>query len=273
MRHAICVIGFGENADVLQETIKVLDDKDIDFFIHWDIRYKIPFLKSDFSEIYFLKERRAVKWGSQSQIEATLALLKVISKAHASYDYIHLISCNDIPLMTKDYFKNYFTEDTYIGFDRTFTSKEVKERVGFWYPGRLDFRKHPLVTKEIKLANKLFNINRLRSYPNISFKKGPQWFSIKGKYISKILEFDNSIFLHGYCSDELFIQTVLGEFENKKIKVANDNAEAARYIDWERGTPYVFTQEDVSELKSKINTNYAFARKIADPKVVTSIFK
>lgn len=38
MKHAIMVIGYGENAGVLQETINVLDDSDIDFYIHWDKR-------------------------------------------------------------------------------------------------------------------------------------------------------------------------------------------------------------------------------------------
>lgn len=72
MKHAVCVIGYGNQANILQKTINVLDDKDIDFFIHWDARYKIPSLQSNLSTIYFVKNRIAVKWGGQSQIAATL---------------------------------------------------------------------------------------------------------------------------------------------------------------------------------------------------------
>ena len=36
MRHAIMVIGTGDNASILQKAINYLDDRDIDFFIHWD---------------------------------------------------------------------------------------------------------------------------------------------------------------------------------------------------------------------------------------------
>lgn len=38
MRHAILVIGYGNHADILKQTLQVLNDKDIDFYIHWDKR-------------------------------------------------------------------------------------------------------------------------------------------------------------------------------------------------------------------------------------------
>ena len=47
---------------------------------------------------------------------------------------------------------------------------------------------------------------------------------------------------------------------------------AARYIDWQRGTPYVFTKNDVPELKNVVNTKYAFARKVKDPNLINDIF-
>ena len=48
---------------------------------------------------------------------------------------------------------------------------------------------------------------------------------------------------------------------------------AARYIDWKRGNPYVFTLKDVTELRSVINTRYAFARKIESSKVIKEVYK
>ena len=108
MKHAIMVIGFGNDASVLQKTISILDDKDIDFFIHWDIRYKEPILNSKKSKIIFIKNRVKAKWGSYMLIKATLNLMKDVTKHKKKYDYVHLISCNDLPLMTASYFKNYF---------------------------------------------------------------------------------------------------------------------------------------------------------------------
>ena len=84
---------------------------------------------------------------------------------------------------------------------------------------------------------------------------------------------ENSIFMHGYCADELLVQTILGKFESQEPKSDNDNYQATRYIDWNRGTPYVFTSKDVDELRKKVNTKFAFARKVYDPSIVDAIFK
>ena len=268
MKHAVCVIGYGDQADVLQKTINILDNKDINFFVHWDARYKIPNLHSKLSKIFYVDNRIPVKWGGQSQIQATLLLLKLV-QAHLPYDYVHLISCNDIPLMTKDFFINYFSKDVYIGYNHRFTNQEIRKRIGFFYPN-IDFRNHKILTQIFKIGNKILNINRIKKHPNVDFKKGPQWFSIKSKYIPEIIHYNNSIFMHGYFADELFIQTILGRFDIRKN--VNDNYQAARYIDWQRGTPYVFSAKDVKELKSKVNTQYAFARKINDPKIIDYIF-
>ena len=111
MKHAILVIGYGNHADILQQTLQVLNDGDIDFYIHWDKRYPLPSLnfKNSNRKIVLLKNRIAVKWGSYSQIKALLLLLNSFN--YTDYDYIHLISSNDLPLMTADYFKNYFSSD------------------------------------------------------------------------------------------------------------------------------------------------------------------
>lgn len=39
-----------------------------------------------------------------------------------------------------------------------------------------------------------------------------------------------------------------------------------------RGGPYTFSIEDVDELKSVLNTQYAFARKIYDSRIIDSVF-
>lgn len=140
------------------------------FFVHWDARYKIPNLQTKLSKIYFVKNRIAVKWGGQSQITATLMLLRLVQKFIFSYDYVHLISCNDIPLMTSAYFKNYFTDDTYIGFDNKFPSRALRERIGFYYPFNIDFRKQKMIARIFKLMNRLLNVNRVKKYPEINFK-------------------------------------------------------------------------------------------------------
>ena len=108
LKHAILVEGHGENANVLQGTINVLDDDDIDFWIHWDKKNKEPILTSKKSKIKFIKQRTNM-WGSDSQILVEKQLLEAVSGLN--YDYVHLISSSDIPLMSRDHFKSFFTKE------------------------------------------------------------------------------------------------------------------------------------------------------------------
>ncbi|GAA3632532.1 beta-1,6-N-acetylglucosaminyltransferase [Lactobacillus hamsteri] len=270
MKHAIMVIGSGTNADVLQETINVLDDPEIDFYIHWDKKFNIPKLNSEKSNILFLPDRISVQWGNQTQIEATIKLLEIIKSKKINYDYIHLISSNDMPLMTVDYFKKYFNKEVYLEYDHPITSAII-HRVSYYYPANIDFRKHKYILKLFKLFNSIFRINRLK---NLKIKKGANWFSIKYKYVNEILNSNLKIFYHGFCADEIFVQTILHRFDKipENVPVSDANYQAARYIDWKRGGPYVFKMSDISELKLVINTKYAFARKIKDPNIIKKVF-
>lgn len=268
MKHAILVIGYGEKAAILQETINILDNEDIDFFIHWDKRYALPNLKSNYSKIYFIKDRIKVKWGSFTQIKAEKKLLKSINKE--KYQYVHLISSNDMPLMTPDYFKKYFKNEAYIGFVVP-VPKDAKLRVQYYYPSNVDFRELKLIRVLFDYINKLFRINRLKN-KELKIYKGPNWFSLKTKYITNLLldKWDN-IFKHSFCGDEEYTQTILQKFCAKGTR--DDCTQAARYIDWKRGRPYTFQITDVQELVGKVNTEYAFARKVKDPLIVSNVFK
>ncbi len=269
MRHAILVEGHGNNAEVLQETIRILDDAEIDFWIHWDKRFKKPILTSYKSKLHFIKPIKN-NWGADTQIIIEKKLLKAVSKK--KYDYIHLISSSDIPLMTANYFKSYFKNEVYIGF---FNSKnQISDRIRYYYPTRfLNLRKDPFKLKRVifsivVLLQKLLRIDRLKN-SNYKIKKGSNWFSIKKKYIANILEFDDSIFMYSFLADELYIQTILGDFED-----SIDNKDGnCRYIDWDRGRPYVFTEKDARELSNLINTKYSFARKVNNANIPRKIFQ
>lgn len=271
MKHAILVIGYGNSAEILQKSIDILDSYNIDFFIHWDARYNLPQLSSVKSHIFFLKNRVSVKWGSWRQIEAELLLLKAMKRSSQKYDYIHLISSNDIPLMDVNYFEHYFKKDVYLGFD-TYITEEIKHRISYFYPNNVDFRKHVNIQRFYRYLNILFHINRLKN-KNIKVEKGPNWFSIKGKFIDEILNYNNKIFEHSLCGDEIFLQTILSRFKDCRLNYKDVNEQALRYIDWKRGRPYIFSLNDVEELREKLNTHYAFARKVKDAQVVDRLYE
>ena len=276
MKHAILVMGYGNDAAVLQATINHLDDPQIDFYIHWDQRYPLSQLKSSYSKIIFIKERQAVYWGTYSQIKAEYCLIKNVANSDLNYDYLHLISSHDIPLMQKEYFKNYFTAPLYLGF---VTSSEVDlTRISYYHP--LIFKNFRSFSgraylKGVRFINRLFGINRLNKLPNdIKIEKGTNWFSVNAKLIPTILNFPYlSLFQHSYCADELYLQTILSQFKPQDNLLTDNNEMAARYIDWQRGKPYTFTSKDILELRDVINTKYAFARKVNNPQIIEELFK
>lgn len=270
MRHAIMVMGYGNIASVLQSTINVLDSYNIDFFIHWDARYKLPMLTSQKSKLYFLKNRISVHWGSGDQIKTELLLMNEVNKNNNDYDYVHLISSNDAPLMDSDYFEKYFENEVYIGFDKKIT-QDIENRIKFYYPCGIDYRKHVNIRRLFKYGNSFFKINKLNKF-NVKVEKGPNWFSMKAKYINEVLNYNNDIFKNTFCGDEIFLQIILARFKSQRLNYTDVNEQALRYVDWKRGRPYTFTLRDINELKDKKNTHFAFVRKIKDPLIILKLY-
>ncbi|MCT6850825.1 MAG: beta-1,6-N-acetylglucosaminyltransferase [Staphylococcus epidermidis] len=285
MKHAIMIMGYGDGK-IVQNTINILDDPDIDFFIHWDKKFKIPDFKSSNSQIFYTKNRRKVFWGTDTQTMVEKMMLEEVYITNR-YDYVHLISSNDMPLMTPDYFKRYFTNKPYaIGF-LDYIDKQIYNRAKYFYPIRYmkikSGVKFFLIIKNIEYLNKILGINRLK---NKTLEKGCNWFSMNIKYVEKVINFkDFNMFKNTFTGDEFFIQTILKDLKpeclNEKYDYYSDDYRmtksskmASRYIDWlnGHGKPYVFTTDDAERLKKLVNTEYAFCRKIDDYRVIPSVF-
>lgn len=262
------VLGSGNDARVLQKLIKHFDDSEIDFFIHWDLKYNLPKLIARKSRIIFIP-RIKVYWGTSSQIWAEKRLLENIWKSKKNYDYVHFISSTDIPLMTTEYFKSFFNKNLYLGYSPQ--NKKDRQRLSFYYPiDHLNIRNHGFFIRTIEVINEVLHIDRLKDR-GITPMKGPNWFSIRSTFLPKIINYDNmDIFNHSFLGDETYLQTILGDYRPNQLE--NDNEMAARYIDWQRGTPYTFTKKDIPELKRVVNTKFAFARKVSNPDLIDEIF-
>lgn len=276
MKHAIMVIGHGDNADILQATINHFDSDKIDFFVHWDKKWPKPTLCAKDSQIIRVENTLRVRWGTDSQVRAEKLLFEAVKATSRKYDYVHLISATDMPLMTKDYFIDYFTNELYLGFVKNVDDK-VYRRLSWWYPSNINYRSRShigaVILKIVVLINRIFKVDRLSKHKDIIVEKGCNWFSMKSKYLDTVLNYSNyDVFKHTFLADEVYLQTILREYKPKTL--FNDNEMAARYIDWERGIPYVFknTEEDIHELRELINTKYAFARKIESVEVIKKVF-
>ncbi|MBS9398434.1 beta-1,6-N-acetylglucosaminyltransferase [Pediococcus acidilactici] len=276
MKQAILVIGNGAS-DVLQQTINILDDVDIDFIVYWDAKDNLPRLKSSDSNIYFVEPRKKIYWGTDTQIMAEHDLMEYALKLNIDYTFLHLISSKDIPLMEKSYFKSYFSnsQKEHIGFVAT-PKEDVINRIKFYYPIRHLKVRNKLGQKLIKLivkVNSMLKIDRLSNSNEI--EKGTNWFSVSRELVQEVIDYPNlKMFMNSYLGDEIYIQTILRRYKPKDINdLQDDNEMAGRLIDWKHGNPYIFTKDDVNYLRNNVNTKFAFARKVEDADVPKMVFK
>lgn len=122
-KHAYLIIAHN-NFYILEKLIKLLDDERNDIYIHidkkvkeFDFEYFINICKK--SNINFIK-RNKVYWGSYSQIQCELNLLKEATKN--CYKYYHLLSGIDLPIKSQNYIHDYFEKNKgieFIGFQKT----------------------------------------------------------------------------------------------------------------------------------------------------------
>lgn len=288
LRKQAILIMCHEDFYILEKTIELLDNERIDFFIHVDSKVK----EFDFDKIknipkksnIFFIDRMNVIWGSFSQIEVELKLLKEALKKD-NYSYLHLISGIDLPLKNSNELIKYFDDNypteyvEYLLYDNI--DKNYLDRVKYFHfigpkfrddnKERLDHHKYIKLQKELE-------IDRTKN-KNIQFRKGANWFSITSelaKYVLTKEDFIKDNFSYGYCVDEMFLQTVLYSsefFKNVCRKYDNVVLNCMRLIDWTRGIPYIYRKSDYDELMS---SSAMFARKFStkvDKEIIDMIYE
>ena len=238
-----------------------LDHERADVYLHVDQR--ADFSPLDFASQmknagFFTIPRRKVCWGGRSQIRCELELMeKALS---GNYVYYHLLSGQDLLLVSTEKFFSFFDENEgkeFVAFDSPALSPEAKERVSYYWffqekerLGGLWYRlNHSLVSLQKKL--KMDRTER----GEFSYYKGANWFSCTHGMIQSVCEEKKEILKHyrfTRCCDEIFLQTALmaSPFrENLFDQSFSDSLVSnMRMVDWKRGNPYTFQKEDVPSL-------------------------
>ena len=276
MKHAYLIIAHNE-PHILECLLKLIDYEDNDIYLHVDkkwIDFDQEYFKSCVikSKLYFA-DRLDVRWGTYKQIECELLLFDTASK-NGKYDYYHLLSGIDLPLKSQKEIHEFFKQNQgkeFIHFDTFSDPGELaKERIKYYHFFTSKFNEEGFVSKVysalhfrlVKLQKNL-NVNRNK---DVKIRKGANWLSITDDLVRYILsnrEFIEKTFKYSYCADELFIQTLVfnSDFYNKLyLKKENYYRSILRFIDWDRGTPYIFEINDYDQL---INSGYFFARKFS----------
>ena len=287
LRHAYLIMTHG-NFPILEKQLRFLDSENADFFIHVDAD-DFPFGQylnaAKRSKVSFLP-RQKVYWGDLTQIECELRLLE--ASIGGRYDYYHLLSGTDVPVKSRKYIEEYFSDRRGINFIK-FQSRRISAhhlaRVKYYYPFQhtnIRNRIGRTLLRELSLLpQRLVRVDRTKRTPDIVFQKGTNWFDITrelAEYVISRQDRIREIFRSTCCADEMFLQTLVvnSPFSDTLPEYAFDDGLRAccRYIDWERGTPYTFGDGDFEEL---IHTgpDYLFARKFdysSAPGVVDRLF-
>ena len=276
LRHAYLIITHG-SFPLLERQLRFLDSENADFFIHLDTHVK----EFDFEKYRSIPRRSSVtfvdrvriSWGHYSLAECELILLRAAAPGH--YDYYHLLSGVDVPVKSREYIEHFFDDangTNYLNFQFPEILPDHLDRVKYYYPfQRINLRNRVLRTvirRASAAAQKLVGVDRTRAYkPGFVFQKGTQWFSITDELVRYLLEREEEIYekFHStFCPDEVFLHSMVMNSPFRDTLPPNaftgGHENCLRYIDWKRGKPYVFTDDDFDEL---IHTgpDYLFARK------------
>lgn len=286
LRHAYCIIAHNE-PDIFQKLISLLDFPYNDIFVHVDKAVNIePFKKATChsSHITFLQNRRRCRWGTLDMVKVELDLLQEACEFH-QYNYYHILSGVDLPIKTQGFLHSILDSNSqnynYIGFvDNRLCKDAIVFRTSFYHflirrPGDgiissfLSF----INTLSIKIQKR---IGVKRTFP-FALYKGAVWMSITDSFCHFLINNRDSL-LHDFrwtrCTDEIVLQSAFMASPFKESlhnPTADEYSQCMREIDWNRGTPYSWKNEDFDYLMS---SNKWFARKFSsdDMEVVNNIY-
>lgn len=284
-KHAYLIM-IHESTLVLKKLLMLLDNYNNDIYIHVDKRAKKIDLHEieswvKVSKIIFTK-RYYVNWGTNSITKAEIAMLR--TTATHNYRYYHLLSGADLPLKSQEKIHDFFNQNDgkeFIHFGTESYQRDTISRYNVYHfftkqLGRKRDKKFWCNAEMYSLAiQRRLHIDRVKKFER-TFYAGSNWVSITNDFAHFVVkEYKNyrKHFRFAQISDELIWQTLIMNSPYKDnlylSGFRNDYSACMRYIDWNRGNPYVFRIDDFDML---MNSECMFARKF-DEKVDKDIIE
>lgn len=277
-----------KSLEQLQLLLRALDEPGDILVVHMDAKSPIsgaeiaalPVAKAELRVVPEGK-RVDVRWGAFSQIEATLAGLAMIREILPEIDYVHLVSGQDLPLLSASERRAFFQAHQGQQFINVQTDPAEVDKVRWrwdYYPVFMDRSFH-----EAWLRRGMVTVQRLlglKRTPPEGFRihRGRQWWSLTGPCLAEVLDLadqrpDAVTFLRrSHCADELFFQNfVLVSSFADRIAPQQD----MRYVDFQTGPefPRTLRWEDKERLES---SGKLWARKFdlhVDPKIIAYVLE
>lgn len=290
MKHAYLIIAHNQY-EQLNILVSMLDDPRNDIYIHIDRKSPEPkeSFKCKYSKVVFIPndKRVDVRWGDISQIECELTLYETAFQSNQGYSYYHLLSGIDLPIKSMNYIHSFFETHSgtnFIGFGKP-SPNELQLKIGKRHYFRKHFREKGYAKRAIYKVSRFIIENVVNTIspsmmdPNIEYKKGANWCSLTNEFVQYLLSNKEYILEHykrSLCCDEVYKQTLIwnSNFRETIFNVEDEFTGCLRLIDWERGNPYTFGQEEDYDLKIITKSDCLFARKFnysAYPNIVNKI--
>ncbi|WP_151734953.1 beta-1,6-N-acetylglucosaminyltransferase [Paenibacillus tengchongensis] len=252
-----------KNPQQINLLLEALTAEHVEFFLHVDRKSSIEPQILHRKDIHFVKDPVDVQWGHYGQIECILRSFELI-REHGVYDYIHMISGQDLPLVANGEIVDFFKENRGKEFVKHLKLPIEAEmwgclyRVSVFYPRFLISRAKAVSEIRNRYINLVMSVpvlkRSLKDLP-MDLYKGSNWMSITGECMQYILEFTKAnpgyvkLFKNSFCGDEIFFHTII---LNSKFK-ANVVNEIKRYTDWDTGPefPRTLRAEDYSRIRQQ----------------------
>lgn len=293
MKHAYGIVAFN-NWPLLEKLITLLDDNRNDIYIHIDKNVNIDSIEhfqtfAKHSNVFFL-ERLDGSWGTPGLSDIQLEFYKAATKKE-TYQYYHLLSGVCLPLKTQNEIHEFFETNSGKEFVQFVSEPPVADYIYKRYSlyhfflryVRVDgfFRKAFLGVIGEKVSTLLQTILHVDRQSDIkdTLSYGSNWSSVTHELAIYAVAHMEEIKKRTRCTfapDECVMQTLVygSDFRHRLYSTEyNDNYAAnQRYIDWERGNPYIWRLKNYDEL---MNSGYLFARKFdiaTDSDIINRIY-
>jgi hypothetical protein len=249
--------------ELTERLIRKTQHRNADFYIHVDRKVDINrYLHlRGFNQVYFIKNRKDLRWAGFSTVLATFGCIKEIVSSGIRYGFINLLSGQDYPLKTASELDSFFQKNmgreylSYCDFKNDW--KEGLLRIENYFLNDYDLPGKYVIEKVLR------NILPKRKLPYGLQPYGKSMFWIlspeAAMFVVNKIEGDKKLkrFL-SLCwgTDEFVFQTILMNSPFRQ-KVINNNY---RYIDWSAGGANPKTL-DLSDASALLNSDMLYARK------------
>lgn len=286
MKYAV-LIQCHKNPQMINSLINVMNNGLFDFYIHVDKKSDISteIIKKDNVYIVPEEERVDVKWGTYSQVEASLKLLFMAEPK--KYDHYILLSGEDFLVKPVNELIDFLEENKNKNFINLFVSKNTNGNIQTNYDKRNQILFPQCIMKKgivCRIVRRLwvtitggykntFKVFRRKDNNKIDYYFGSQWWCINKEFAKYITEFilSKKEYVEFYkktsCPDESFFQTILMNSDFKETRV-----DYLHYIDWSQGgnSPKYL---DLTDYDNIISSGKFFARKISDDALIGRLIK